>query len=81
MTMDLSFFQSPLAQELRDEGRAEGKAEGEAKALLLVLAGRGIDVSDETRERITNCTDHATLSTWLTRAATATSAAEIFEDE
>jgi hypothetical protein len=77
VTMELSFFQSPLAQELRDEGRAEG----EAKALLLVLAGRGIDVSDEARERITNCTDHATLSTWLTRSATATSAAEIFEDD
>ncbi len=81
VTMDLSFFQSPLAQELRDEGRAEGEAKGEAKALLLVLAGRGIDVSDEARERITNCTDHAALSTWLTRAATATSAAEIFEGE
>ncbi|MEV6760875.1 hypothetical protein AB0N16_09515 [Streptomyces sp. NPDC051105] len=70
MAVDLSIFQSQTAKALRAEGLAE--------ALLVVLAGRGIDISDEARDRITTCDDHDTLTTWLTRAATATTTAELF---
>ncbi|MET8247852.1 hypothetical protein ABZV31_27690 [Streptomyces sp. NPDC005202] len=73
--------QSPLGQELRAEGKAEGEAKGLAEGLLLVLAGRGIDIHDEARARITSCEDRDTLSTWLARAGTATSTDDIFEDE
>ncbi|MFD5538943.1 hypothetical protein ACFWIJ_14165 [Streptomyces sp. NPDC127079] len=79
MAVDLSIFQSQTAQALRAEGRSEGLSHGLAEALLVVLGGRGIDVSDEARDRITSCDDHDTLTTWLTRAATATTTAELFE--
>ncbi|MFF3987522.1 hypothetical protein ACFY0B_23355 [Streptomyces sp. NPDC001797] len=70
MAVDLSIFQSQTAQALRAEGLAE--------ALLVVLSGCGIHISDDVRERITTCDDHDTLTTWLTRAATATTMAELF---
>ncbi|RPE41495.1 hypothetical protein EDD90_4581 [Streptomyces sp. Ag109_O5-1] len=84
VAIDTSFFTSSLAEELRDEGRAEGRAEGKAQgvaeSLLLVLAGRDIEVSEEARERISTCDDHDVLTTWLTRAMTAASTAEVFAD-
>lgn len=75
MAVDLSIFQSRTAQALWAEGHSDGLAE----ALLVVLGGRGVDISDEARDRITSCPDHDTLTTWLTRAATATTTAELFE--
>ncbi|GAB3811926.1 hypothetical protein GCM10027605_52810 [Micromonospora zhanjiangensis] len=56
----------------------EGKAEGEARALLTVLAARGITVSDADRQRITECTDADQLETWVRRAVTAGSVDDIF---
>jgi hypothetical protein len=50
-----------------------GKAEGEADAVLRVLAARGIDVPDDARARILECSDLDQLRTWVSRAATATS--------
>ncbi|AQT73078.1 hypothetical protein [Streptomyces sp. fd1-xmd] len=80
--MDLSFYTSPLSEELRDEGRAEGRAEGEARRaaedVLAVLAERGVDVSEAVRERIRGCGDVETLGRWLRRAVTAPSADAIF---
>jgi hypothetical protein len=66
--------------ELKQEFREEGQAEGEAKALLAVLAARGLDLTEAERERIRSCTDHERLLAWTVRAATATSTAEVFED-
>ncbi len=53
-------------------GLAAGKAEGEATAILRVLAARGVDVPDDARARIAECTDLDQLQTWVERAATAT---------
>ncbi|MFI2505287.1 hypothetical protein [Streptomyces sp. NPDC018972] len=69
--MDLSWFQSQTAQQLRAEGRAE--------AVLVLLGHRGVEVSEEDRERIIGCGDPDVLDLWLTRALTATSAAEVFD--
>ncbi|MEU6815623.1 hypothetical protein [Streptomyces sp. NPDC046860] len=81
VAVDLSFYKSSIAEEIRDEGRdegrAEGRAEGQAHAILLVLEQRGVDVPDEVRRHITGCTDPAVLNTWLARALTATSATEV----
>ncbi|KKD02642.1 hypothetical protein [Streptomyces sp. WM6386] len=74
MAVDLSFFRSETSQRLRAEGRAEGRAED----ILLFLEARGIDVSDSARDRITTCTDLNTLRTWVTRAATADAAEDLF---
>ncbi|MDX3454360.1 hypothetical protein PV396_20840 [Streptomyces sp. ME02-8801-2C] len=85
VAVDLSFYKSYIAEEIRDEGRAQGRAqgqaEGQATAILLVLEQRGVDVTDEIRDRITGCDDTETLRTWLTRALTATSAADLFADQ
>jgi flagellar biosynthesis/type III secretory pathway protein FliH len=61
------------------EGKAEGKAEGEAKSVLLFLEARGIEVTDEQRQRILQCADLQQLETWVRRAATVSSADELFD--
>lgn len=80
VAVDLSFYTSPLSQELREEGREEGRVEGIAEAVLLLLAQRGIDVPDETRRRITSCHDLEALHHWLLRAPTADTAADVVLD-
>jgi hypothetical protein len=70
MAADLSFFQSETAQSLRAEGRAG--------ALLLLLDRRGVSLSEGERARIVGCSDVEVLDVWLTRAITASSAAEVF---
>ncbi|WP_329220744.1 hypothetical protein OG352_28215 [Streptomyces sp. NBC_01485] len=74
--MDLSFYKSDLAEELREEGRAEVWA----KSVLIILETRGIDAPEEVRERITGCYDLDLLRHWLARAITVASAAEVFGD-
>ncbi|MFV2197592.1 hypothetical protein [Nocardiopsis sp. LOL_012] len=75
MMADTFEYTSEWTQSLRTEGRTEGKAE----ALLIVLAGHGIEVTDTDRERITGCHDLDVLDTWLHRAATVSSTNELFE--
>ncbi|MFI2374967.1 hypothetical protein ACH5AO_07860 [Streptomyces sp. NPDC018964] len=81
--MDLSWFQSQTAQQLRAEGETKGwtrgRAEGRAEAVLVLLGHRGVEVSEEDQERIAGCWDLDTLHVWLTRAVTAASTAEIFD--
>ncbi|MFI6711003.1 hypothetical protein ACIBF7_31525 [Nonomuraea sp. NPDC050478] len=62
------------------EGKAEGKAEEAAKSVLLVLDARGFEVPDDTRARITSCTDLAQLHSWLVLAATAQTLQGMFGD-
>lgn len=78
MAADLSFFQSQTAQNLRAEGREEGRAVGRAEVVLLLLGDRGVEVSEEARERILGCQDLEILDVWLRRAITAVSVAEVF---
>ncbi|MCR9161386.1 MAG: hypothetical protein ACE37F_29430 [Nannocystaceae bacterium] len=76
-----------IAEQLRAEGVAQGKvlgvAEGELRrasaSVLTVLEARGLSVSPEIRARIVGCQDLGVLQHWLTRAATAASAEQIFE--
>jgi len=77
VAVDLSFYKSYISEEIRDEGRAQRGAED----ILVVLEARGIDVPDEIRDRITASTDPDLLRHWLTRAAVAPSAEEIFTDD
>lgn len=83
--MDLSFYTSPLSEEIRDEGRTEGRVEGRAESraedILFVLEQRGIDISEDVRGRITECGDTETLLGWLARALTTPSAEGLFSDE
>ncbi|MGW3419014.1 hypothetical protein [Streptomyces phaeochromogenes] len=76
MSVDLSFFRSETFQRLRAESRAKGRAED----ILLILDERGIEVPDDVRARITDCTDLETLRTWLRRSVTTTTAGDLFTD-
>uniref|UniRef100_A0AAU3GV12 DUF4351 domain-containing protein n=1 Tax=Streptomyces sp. NBC_01401 TaxID=2903854 RepID=A0AAU3GV12_9ACTN len=78
MAIDLSFFRSESSQRLRAEGKAEGRAEGRAEAVVTVLEQRGIAVGDTVRSRVLDCTDVETLDLWLSRALTATTAEDLF---
>jgi hypothetical protein len=69
------YFRRAIGQGMA-EGEARGVARGKAEAVLAVLAGRGLAVSDPLRDRVLACTDVARLDAWLTRAITAASAAE-----
>jgi len=62
----------------RAEGQAEGRAEGQAKALLRVLAARGLEVTESQRDQIQQCTDFDALDRWLDRAVTVRGAEELF---
>ncbi|WP_256863314.1 hypothetical protein [Microbispora sp. GKU 823] len=63
----------------RVEGREEGRAEGEIDAIFNVLDVRGLEVSDDTRERIRRCNDLDQLKAWVRRAVTVTSVDELFD--
>jgi hypothetical protein len=72
-------YQSDFARKYVAEGLAEGLVEGEAKALLAVLSARGIEISDDVRERISNCTDIEQIEAWIRLAATADSTDVLFD--
>ncbi|MFD7812373.1 hypothetical protein ACFV6E_05395 [Streptomyces sp. NPDC059785] len=63
------------------EGKAEGKAEGKTQGITRILEVRGIDVSEEARQRITACTDLDTLDRWLELAVTAPHADDLFTED
>ena len=89
VSVDLSFYKSPISQEIRAEGREQGLEEGLARgevlhaavAVLEVLDARGMAVPKSVRERVLGCGDIDTLNDWLRRAATARRADGIFTDE
>ena len=73
MSVDTSFFRSHTSQVFRARGLARG--------VLLTLADRGLDVSNEVRERIESCEDPELLETWVVRAWKIERAEDIFGDE
>ncbi|RKS77103.1 hypothetical protein BZB76_2476 [Actinomadura pelletieri DSM 43383] len=54
-------------------------AEGEAKAILLVLEGRGVEVPNDVRERVTGCTDTEQLERWVRRAGVVDKAEDLLD--
>ncbi|MEU1484239.1 hypothetical protein [Streptomyces sp. NPDC005752] len=81
VAVDLSFYTSPLSEEIRDEGRAAGRAAGRAEDILRLLRLRGVPVPDEAREKIAGCDDLHLLDRWFTGAVTATTAEDVFAEE
>jgi hypothetical protein len=70
-------MESELYLEIFGDGEKAGKAQGKAEGVLVVLAARGIPVSEAIRARILGCADVATLDGWLRRAVVATTAAAV----
>ncbi|MEV0617161.1 hypothetical protein AB0I81_27835 [Nonomuraea sp. NPDC050404] len=60
------------------KGQAKGEAKGEATAIVLFLEARGVQVTDEARTRIVECTDTDVLESWVRKAVTADSVEELF---
>lgn len=67
-------YRSEYAEMLRTEGEAAAMA----RRLLWLLDGRGVEVPDDVRERVTACTDIAVLETWIDRAVHADRLSEVF---
>jgi hypothetical protein len=78
--MTTSEYEKTLAERIHDQGMAEGEAKGEAKALLRLLAARGLALSEAQRNQVVSCTDPADLDLWFDRAVTAGTVAEVFAD-
>ncbi|MGC4093456.1 MAG: hypothetical protein QM756_37280 [Polyangiaceae bacterium] len=64
----------------RAEGEIKGRAEGLVESLFTVLEARGLDVSEQQRERVARTLDLAVLSRWLRGAVTATSVEQLLEE-
>lgn len=77
MAVDLSFYTSPLSEEIRDEGRAKGRAED----ILRLLELRGIAVPVKARDKIAGCHDLHLLDRWFSHAVTATTAEDVFTEK
>jgi hypothetical protein len=75
-------FQSEFARKYTSLGKAEGKVEGRteeaARAVLAVLEARGLSPSAEQRARVLASTNLDELELWIRRAATVSSADELF---
>ncbi len=61
------------------EREARGAQRSLAASVLRVLARRGVHVDEATQARVLDCDDTATLEAWLDRAATATTARDVFD--
>lgn len=73
VAVDLSFYTSYIFEEIRAQSGAEG--------ILVILEQRGLDVSEDVRGRVMDCTDSELLRHRVTRAVTAPVVEEIFEEE
>ena len=62
----------------QEEGRQEGRVAGKAEQLLRLMERRGFSPTEETRRRVTTCTDMPLLDLWFDRAIDATTLDEIF---
>lgn len=62
------------------EGWADGLAEGWARSVVRILQVRDITVTGNTYERITACSDLATLKRWQELALIATDISELFAE-
>ncbi|MEU7883713.1 hypothetical protein [Microbispora bryophytorum] len=61
-------------------GEAKGEVKGEIKSIFSVLDARGLEISDDARERICRCDDPGQLDAWVRRAAVITTVDELFAE-
>jgi hypothetical protein len=63
--------------ELYERIKSEGRLEAKARAVLSVLAARGVALSEAQEKTIVRCTDEARLDRWLLAAVAATAAEDV----
>ncbi|QSQ25868.1 Rpn family recombination-promoting nuclease/putative transposase [Pyxidicoccus parkwayensis] len=62
-----------------ERGLARGVIRGRAESILRLLTARGLPVDEQTRQRILNCTDVATLDRWFDKALHATTLTDVLD--
>jgi hypothetical protein len=67
----------PYQSKLLADREARGEARGESNALLIIIEARELPVTENERRQIEDCKDLARLKSWLKKAATAPSVADI----
>ena len=72
-------FKDPFIDRFLEEGKQEGRTDSATRVLLTILAARGIAIPEQARARIAECADPNQLESWATRAATSTTADEVFD--
>jgi hypothetical protein len=70
-----------MPAELEAEQQRRSAAQDLADAVLTLLAARGVPVSTDVESEIRSASDPDLVSTWLLRAATASSATDVIGDE
>jgi Uma2 family endonuclease len=73
----LAAKRNPVFEAMKRTERDSGLREGQARALLAVLAARGLPVADADRDRILGEHDPERLDSWVASAVTCTSMAEL----
>ena len=68
-------------QEGRQEGREEATAETKAQDVLKLIGLRRLQLTKDQRARVTPAAGLTKLDAWFERAATATTAADVFNDD
>ena len=76
--MDIRNYE--FKSEFAKKHRAEGARTARVADLLAFLDARGLAVSEAERETIAACTDDATLTRWIRKAATVATVAEVFAE-
>ncbi|MDC0765770.1 hypothetical protein [Streptomyces sp. HD] len=79
MSTFVSYF--PGRGTVRETAYLEGKVEDRALMVLRALEKRGIAIPEDTRERVTSCTDLDTLTAWFDRSLTAATAEDLFAED
>ncbi|MBX3186959.1 MAG: hypothetical protein KF819_08090 [Labilithrix sp.] len=77
-----SEFLRSFMEKRHAEGREEGREEGRARLRAVVrsvLVSRGVTMTAADVERLDACTDLDVLTTWVERAISATTAADVFD--
>lgn len=62
-----------------ERGMEKGRAQGRAEGILRILAARGVQVDEPTRQRILACTDLPTLDRWFDCALNATRLSDVLD--
>jgi len=82
--METGEYKKTFVDRIHDDGIsigvAKGKAEGKAEAVISLLEMRGLDPTEEDRQRFLSCTDLAQLEFWFRRAAAVRTVAEVFAE-
>ena len=71
---------NPVIETIRAEGKLEGKAEGLARAVITLLATRGLSLGPAERDRILGERDLAQLERWLVQSMSCATPDELFPE-